>query len=257
MNSSILILPSWTPKKRLSGLLQTPRQTIYYLRCMNLWIAMVEKEYKWLMINVRLAPKFTSAVRSLKNLEKSFQSLEDRETKFGFLDRYFDDAADILNLQLNLEHNEFNQHAHGLNLQTNLISHETQELNRRSTEAAIVNSKASEKTSWTMLVNMVLLWITAPTTLLLQYFGSEKAMFSFERNPRTFLIAVVVMFTVLPLLTSAIYLFQRSHRSLLWLMGFRTKGSSQSHDDEKESSNLQHCPTQAAYCGTVEPEVKL
>lgn len=43
--------------------------------------------------------------------------------------------------------------------------------------------------------------VTTPFVLALQYFGAEKDIFSFERNPRTFSYAICILFCALPILT--------------------------------------------------------
>jgi hypothetical protein len=51
--------------------------------------------------------------------------------------------------------------------------------------------------------------VTTPFVLALQYFGAEKDIFSFERNPRTFSYAIVILFCALPLLTYVVSLLNR------------------------------------------------
>jgi hypothetical protein len=141
-------------------------------------------------------------------------------------------------------------------MRTNLVSHEIHELNRRSTGAAFANVKAAEKTSWTTMVNVLLLWITAPVTLVLQYFGSERAIFSFERNPRTFGIAIVIVFSTLPLLTFALYSIQRG-RALLELMGVTKMKKIRHRDDSGELcyGHIVLADLQLTSSGTVELQV--
>ncbi|KAH7077051.1 hypothetical protein FB567DRAFT_534429 [Paraphoma chrysanthemicola] len=170
------------------------------------------------------------------------------EQKLAHLDKRFTDSANILTIRLNLGSNELSIHAHDLNLKTNFISHEVHKLNRLSTVAAIANVKAAEKTSLTTSVNVLLLWITAPVTLVLQYFGSEQAVFSFERNPRTFIIALVVVFATLPLLTYALYSFELGEKAFWEFLGLR-RGRKTRHEDEPDAlelNMLDHVPFGAA-----------
>jgi len=44
------------------------------------------------------------------------------------------------------------------------------------------------------------IWITTPLVLALQYFGAEKDIFAFERNAKTFFIALFVLLFLLPCL---------------------------------------------------------
>jgi hypothetical protein len=46
-----------------------------------------------------------------------------------------------------------------------------------------------------------LLLLTTPFGIVLQYFGSEQEIFSFNRNPKTFVLATIVLMLVLRLLT--------------------------------------------------------
>jgi hypothetical protein len=43
----------------------------------------------------------------------------------------------------------------------------------------------------------------------LQYFGADKDIFSFERNPRTFSYAICVLFCALPILTYGLSLLNQ------------------------------------------------
>lgn len=52
--------------------------------------------------------------------------------------------------------------------------------------------------------------VTTPFVLALQYFGAEKGIFSFERNPRTFSYAICTLFIALPILTHILSLL--NHR---------------------------------------------
>jgi hypothetical protein len=47
---------------------------------------------------------------------------------------------------------------------------------------------------------MKLLLFTTPLAIVLQYFGSEKEIFSFDRNPKTFVLATLIVMGVLRLI---------------------------------------------------------
>lgn len=51
--------------------------------------------------------------------------------------------------------------------------------------------------------------VTTPFVLALQYFGAEKDIFSFERNPRTFSYAICILFCALPILTYGLSLLNQ------------------------------------------------
>jgi hypothetical protein len=65
--------------------------------------------------------------------------------------------------------------------------------------------------------------ITTPFILALQYFGAEKDIFSFDRNPRTFSYAICVLFCVLPLLTYGLGLLNQSWDALMRKMIGKTR----------------------------------
>jgi hypothetical protein len=45
--------------------------------------------------------------------------------------------------------------------------------------------------------------------LALQYFGAEKAIFTFERSPQAFVFGILILFCLLPLLTYALGLIHQ------------------------------------------------
>ncbi|KAH7072767.1 hypothetical protein BKA63DRAFT_567359 [Paraphoma chrysanthemicola] len=155
------------------------------------------------------------------DMRSSFGKLVDLEQKLGFLDQYFVEIAKDLKLQLILESNDLNHHAHELNLKRTLISHDIHELNRTSTEAALANMRAAEKTSSTTQVNVLLIWVTTPIILVLQYFGAERPIFAFERNTRSFVLALLVVFAALPLLIFLLGLVEHLKQIVLSTRGMK------------------------------------
>ena len=97
-------------------------------------------------------------------------------------------------IKINAESHELGRQSHVINLLTNNISHQTARLNRQSTAAAMESSRTTR-------INVQMFLITTPFILALQYFGADKDIFSFDRNPRTFSYTICVLFCVLPLLT--------------------------------------------------------
>jgi hypothetical protein len=59
--------------------------------------------------------------------------------------------------------------------------------------------------------------------VVLQYFGSERAIFAFERNPKSFILALLVVFFALPLLTVVFGYFERAQRALFAALALNGK----------------------------------
>ena len=127
--------------------------------------------------------------------------------------------------EINAESQELSRRSHAVNLETNTIAQETAKLNRQSTAAAVESSQTTR-------INVQLFLITTPFILALQYFGAEKDIFSFERNPRTFTYAVCVLFCALPILTYVLSLLNQSWDNLVR----RFLGKTKSTDEERPVS---------------------
>jgi hypothetical protein len=52
--------------------------------------------------------------------------------------------------------------------------------------------------------------VITPFILALQYFGAERDIFSFDRNPKTFSFTICILFCALPILTYALSLLNNS-----------------------------------------------
>jgi hypothetical protein len=81
-----------------------------------------------------------------------------------------------------------------------------------------------------------MIWITTPLVLVLQYFGSERAIFSFERTPRTFVIAVFIVFFTLPVLTLALHSVERIKKAILSILGAARR--TDEHTEESSGSDI-------------------
>lgn len=75
-----------------------------------------------------------------------------------------------------------------------------------------------------------LLLFTTPSQMVLQYFGSEKDIFAFDRNPKSFVLVSVILMVILRLLT---LLFEHAH-SLLKIVPW--KESIQVNAEMRQSS---------------------
>lgn len=121
-----------------------------------------------------------------------------------------------IGIKINAESYEIGRRSHILNLQTNNISHQTARLNRQSTAAAVESSRTTR-------INVQMFLITTPFILALQYFGADKDIFSFDRNPRTFSYTICVLFCVLPLLTYGLGLLNQSWDAFMRKMFGKTR----------------------------------
>jgi hypothetical protein len=121
-----------------------------------------------------------------------------------------------IGIKINAESYDIGRRSHAINLLTNNISQQTARLNRQSTAAAVESSRTTR-------INVQMFLITTPFILALQYFGAEKDIFSFDRNPRTFSYAICVLFCVLPLLTYGLGLLNQSWDALMRKMIGKTR----------------------------------
>ncbi|KAF1929712.1 uncharacterized protein M421DRAFT_91531 [Didymella exigua CBS 183.55] len=145
--------------------------------------------------------KDSRAVSTFDSLQETFEKLLGLQKKIMRLERSCDQTERIVQLlmakvgnRISAETQEHSRESHKVNLATNRVSQQMAVLNRKSTQAAVESSR-------TTLVNVQLFLVTTPFVLALQYFGAEKDIFSFEKNPRTFSYAICVLFCALPLLT--------------------------------------------------------
>lgn len=121
-----------------------------------------------------------------------------------------------IGIKINAESYDIGRRSHAINFLTNNISQQTARLNRQSTAAAVESSRTTR-------INVQMFLITTPFILALQYFGAEKDIFSFDRNPRTFSYTICVLFCVLPLLTYGLGLLNQSWDTLMRKMIGKTR----------------------------------
>lgn len=83
------------------------------------------------------------------------------------------------------------------------------ELAKQSQKVAVDTQKVAEDTGRATRVNVQLLMVTTAVVIALQYFCSDRALFAWERNVRSFWISITVLIPSLLLLTFALQLFDR------------------------------------------------
>ncbi|OAL49237.1 hypothetical protein IQ07DRAFT_588578 [Pyrenochaeta sp. DS3sAY3a] len=140
------------------------------------------------------------SIVSLRDIKHALSELIELEHALLFMSSSWQESAAILNLQLVSESKDLVHQTHRLHERTSLINDDIQKLQRKSTNAA-------ENTTLITRLNVVVILITTPFILALQYFGTEKPIFTkFDRSPKNFFIALCVLGSALPLLT---YIFTR------------------------------------------------
>ncbi|UPX18040.1 uncharacterized protein EKO05_0008363 [Ascochyta rabiei] len=153
-----------------------------------------------------------SAISALTSHKRILECLVDLKRKLQTLEKTCEKAEKILTLsmgkKINNESQALSLRSHAVNLEKITITQETAKLNRQSTAAAVESSRTTR-------INMQMFLITTPVILALQYFGAEKDIFSFERNPKTFSYTVCVLFFALPILTYALSLLNRTWDNLI------------------------------------------
>ena len=82
-------------------------------------------------------------------------------------------------------------------------------LTEAATELAVKSQQVAEDTGRATRVNVQLLMVTTAVVIALQYFCSERALFAWERNVRSFWISISVLIPSLLLLTFALHIFDR------------------------------------------------
>ncbi|KAJ8113691.1 hypothetical protein OPT61_g4239 [Boeremia exigua] len=186
---------------------------------------------------------------TLDSLHETFEALADLQNTLARLEQECDKTEHIVGSRLtfgvdaNLSKigllqtyvsNRLNSEAQKVNIDTNRASQKMAELNRRGTEAAVKSSQITR-------INVQLFLVTTPFILALQYFGAEKDIFSFERNPRNFSYAICVLFITLPVLTYVL-----SSLNLYWEMLLsRICGKKGTNTDEESPVELEELPRSA------------
>jgi hypothetical protein len=144
-------------------------------------------------------------------------------------------------IKLSAESRDIHLQTQKLTTATITLNTEIRKLNEESTEAARANQAAAAKTSLSTRVNVEvklsskprldgallmkskLLLLTTPFGMVLQYFGSEKDIFSFTRNAKTFVFATLILMAVLRLLTVVLEHSGKLMNMLPWKHTFRSR----------------------------------
>ncbi|KAJ4380084.1 hypothetical protein N0V86_004393 [Didymella sp. IMI 355093] len=153
---------------------------------------------------------------ALHKIEESFETMAKLETTLVRLQQNCEQSAKILALHLSHE-------SHGMSrvmLKTNtqvvrlteaatVLAAKGQRIAEDTQRVAEGTQKVAEDTGRATRVNVQLLMVTTAVVIALQYFCSERALFAWERNVRSFWISITVMIPSLLLLTFALSIFDR------------------------------------------------
>ncbi|KAJ4362385.1 hypothetical protein N0V83_010478 [Neocucurbitaria cava] len=130
-------------------------------------------------------------------LSQSFSDLQSMEQDLDMLNEMCEKQITIITIRLELvnvslsqENMELSRRANSINLESNRISYEISQMTRFGLEAAQKDSV--EKSQLFLLIS--------PVVLALLYFTTEKGIFSFERNAKSFIMSVFILFLVATLL---------------------------------------------------------
>ncbi|KAH4056241.1 hypothetical protein HBH98_032090 [Parastagonospora nodorum] len=181
----------------------------------------------------------------LESLRVSFQSFEDLQQDLASLDQSCKETKDILSLCLEHENNRVSSEIQQLSYRTHIISCDIQKLNRKGTEAAIATVAAAQDTSRSTQANVQVIWVTTPVLLALQYFGVDKDILPFERNPTSFIIALVILIFVLPCLTYGLSYSKTKLKALFDRMGIWPRKTASEADHLNNFELQPHFPVLA------------
>ncbi|KAF1846957.1 uncharacterized protein K460DRAFT_50845 [Cucurbitaria berberidis CBS 394.84] len=151
---------------------------------------------------------------TLNSIHETFENLKQLERKLDSMGKYCERKLLQIRMEVessrpNYETNEIARRIHSLCLLTNALAFESQKLHRRGTQAAETTSKISR---W----NVSLIWIITPIIITLLYFGSDRNIFSFDRNTKTFFISMGVLMVALPLITWLLNIVLTKSRAIIF-----------------------------------------
>ncbi|KAH7401888.1 hypothetical protein DE146DRAFT_444682 [Phaeosphaeria sp. MPI-PUGE-AT-0046c] len=173
------------------------------------------------------------AIDLVKNsMKETFEQLADLHLKLTSLDDSCKRFATHLGRTMDLESNVVARKSNGIQEHTQRLAESTIELNTEirtfneiSSEAARANQADAAKTSLSTRVNVELLLLTTPFGIVLQYFGSEKDIFSFARNTKTFLVSTLILMLVLRVLALLLEHSDKLLRLSPWKLPFHHRTS--------------------------------
>ncbi|KAF2831926.1 hypothetical protein CC86DRAFT_280925, partial [Ophiobolus disseminans] len=143
-------------------------------------------------------PRATIAIDCIRD---AFTGLESLAEQLAFREESCKEAAKIVTLRnsvLNQENNKLTRRALDLNV-------ETSQLSKRTTDLAATSLEAVKETSRITRISVYLVLTTTPFIIALQYFTSERKLFAFERNPRTFFLSICILMSSFFVLALSLY----------------------------------------------------
>ncbi|KAH7083870.1 hypothetical protein FB567DRAFT_604960 [Paraphoma chrysanthemicola] len=134
-------------------------------------------------------------------LQRTGKAFKKFARKLDLLEGMIKDLNTSCMLQMEVENNEIARHNHALNL-------ERMALHRRPVPYTCHSLEDAKHTTSAIKVNTSMVIIITPIFLVLQYFSTERPIFSFSRNSTSFLIAVLILMVSLPLLVQILYFIE-------------------------------------------------
>ncbi|XPS79207.1 hypothetical protein M3J07_011210 [Ascochyta lentis] len=142
------------------------------------------------------------AEKILHKIRESFETMMDLELTLTRLQSTCKRYLKILALNFTFEN-------HGMNRRSTESNKQVIELTENNAETAARTQRIAEDTNRATRVSVQLLLVTTAFVIALQYFCSERALFAFERNVRTFWISIGVLIPSLLILTLALHVLDR------------------------------------------------
>ncbi|KAF3038772.1 hypothetical protein E8E12_000549 [Didymella heteroderae] len=146
---------------------------------------------------------------ALHKIEESFEKMAILEVKLIRLQHTCEQSAKILTLHLSHEGYGMSRVMMRSNTQVVKLTEAATELAAKSQKVAEDTQRVAEDTGRATRVNVQLLMVTTAVVIALQYFCSDRALFAWERNVRSFWISITVLIPSLLLLTFALHVFDR------------------------------------------------
>ncbi|KAF1360251.1 hypothetical protein EJ07DRAFT_177570 [Lizonia empirigonia] len=141
------------------------------------------------------------ASQALSSIEQSFEKTCDLEQRLAQLKEHCEASMTILQLRMAHENNRLTQENIILTRAMADINLKTSSHSERAAESAAKSSTAAEETSRATRVNVQLFVLSTALVIALQYFCSDRALFAFERTPRTFWISIGILMPALALVS--------------------------------------------------------
>ncbi|KAF2474050.1 uncharacterized protein BDR25DRAFT_351582 [Lindgomyces ingoldianus] len=155
---------------------------------------LLRKLWGRLSITIRAWEKFIAPTGHSRHFDTSKLSLKKNLDKINKMFEQLE-SSKILTMRLNLESKDLSYQSHPLH-------HEIISLNREAQKMSMENNRTNQ--------------LTTPLVVVTAYFGTQQSIFTFDQNPKTFVVCILVLLLMLKLCNLAILLARRPR----WLTQF-------------------------------------